>query len=121
MKFTSWMYRIAHNTFIDQSRKLKWETEMPEQHELAAPSDRSIEREQEHALLHKALLQLAPDKRELLVLSRFQGLRYEQIGELLGVETNTVKVRIFRALGQLREAYAALSQDPVLLAMEAKR
>jgi len=32
-----------------------------------------------------------------------------------------VKVRVFRALGQLREAYAALSRDPILLAMEAKR
>lgn len=121
MKFTSWMYRIAHNTFIDRSRKLKWETEMPAQHEFAAPSGHSLERDEEHALLHKALLRLAPDKRELLILSRFQGFRYEQIGELLGIETNTVKVRVFRALGQLREAYAALSRDPILLAMEAKR
>ncbi|MBI2689735.1 MAG: RNA polymerase sigma factor [Acidobacteria bacterium] len=120
-RFTSWMYRIAHNAFIDHTRKSKWETAMPEKIELAAPVSRQLEQDEEHALLRRALMALPPDKRELLVLSRFQGLRYEQIGEMLGVETNTVKVRVFRALGQLREIYERLSGQPGLYALEGRR
>ena len=108
-RFSSWMYRIAHNAFIDHARKNKWETAMPETIEIAAPVGRQLEQDQEQALLRRALMAMPPEKRELLVLSRYQGLRYEQIGELLGVETNTVKVRVFRALGQLREIYERMS------------
>jgi RNA polymerase sigma-70 factor (ECF subfamily) len=111
-RFTSWMYRIAHNAFIDQTRKQKWETGMPENMDIAGPAGRPLEAAEEHALLHRALMAMPADKRELLVLSRFQGLKYEQIGELLGVETNTVKVRVFRALGQLREIYERLAGAP---------
>ena len=103
-RFSSWMYRIAHNAFIDQARKNRWETAMPESFEIAAPAGRRLEQDEDQALLRRALMALPAEKRELLVLSRYQGLRYEQIGELLGVETNTVKVRVFRALGQLRES-----------------
>lgn len=116
-RFTSWMYRIAHNAFIDHTRRSKWETAMPEKMDIPAPAGRQLEQDEEHALLHRALLLLPPDKRELLVLSRFQGLKYEQIGELLDVETNTVKVRVFRALGQLREIYERLSGRPGLFAV----
>ncbi len=116
-RFSSWMYRIAHNAFIDHTRKSKWETAMPERIDIAAPAGRQLEQAEEHALLRRALMAMPPDKRELLVLSRFQGLRYEQIGEMLGVETNTVKVRVFRALGQLREIYEKLSGQPGLHVM----
>lgn len=116
-RFTSWMYRIAHNAFIDHTRRSKWETAMPEKMDIPAPAGRQLEQDEEHALLHRALLLLPPDKRELLVLSRFQGLKYEQIGELLDVETNTVKVRVFRALGQLREIYERISGQPGLSAV----
>lgn len=116
-RFSSWMYRIAHNAFIDHTRKSKWETAMPEKWDVAAPATRQLEQDEEHALLRRALMALPPEKRELLVLSRFQGLKYEQIGELLGVETNTVKVRVFRALGQLREIYDRMAGSPGLSAM----
>jgi RNA polymerase sigma-70 factor (ECF subfamily) len=115
-RFSSWMYRIAHNAFIDQTRRRKWETAMPENMDIAAPAGRQLEHDEEQALLHRALMAMPPDKRELLILSRFQGLKYDQIGELLGVETNTVKVRVFRALGQLREIYERLSGAPGLSA-----
>lgn len=115
-RFSSWMYRIAHNAFVDHTRRSKWETPMPEKLDIAAPATRQLERDEEHALLHRALMMLAPDRRELLVLSRFQGLKYEQIGELLDIETNTVKVRVFRALGQLREIYERISGQPGLAA-----
>ena len=115
-RFSSWMYRIAHNAFIDQTRKTKWEREMPENMDIAAPAARQLEQQEEHLLLRRALMAMPADKRELLVLSRFQGLKYEQIGELLGLETNTVKVRVFRALALLRETYERLAGTPGLSA-----
>src|SRR5258708_15503535 len=120
-RFTSWMYRIAHNSFIDQTRKRKWEAAMPEHLDTAAPASNNLERHQEHALLRRALMALPPHKRELLVLSRYQGFKYEQIGELLGIETNTVKVRVFRAIGQLREIYGRLSGEPGLALAEGRK
>jgi RNA polymerase sigma-70 factor (ECF subfamily) len=57
-------------------------------------------------------MQLPEDKREILVLSRFQELKYEEIARLLGCETNTVKVRVHRALQQLREVYLGLENNP---------
>lgn len=113
-RFTSWMYRIAHNAFIDHSRKRKRETGLPEHMEPAVPAENGIEKDQEEALLRRALDSLPADRRELLILSRFQGMRYDEIGDLLGIEPNTAKVRVFRALGQLREAYQRLSAPPVM-------
>ena len=48
---------------------------------------------------------LPPEKRELLVLSRYQGMKYGQIAELLDCEVGTVKVRVFRAMQALREIF----------------
>ena len=42
-RFSSWMYRIAHNAFIDHTRKSKWETAMPEKWDMAAPAGRQLE------------------------------------------------------------------------------
>ncbi|HKW74322.1 MAG TPA: RNA polymerase sigma factor, partial [Terriglobales bacterium] len=69
--------------------------------------------QQEAVLLRRALLELPEEKREVLVLSRFQGLKYEQIAELMGCEVNTVKVRVHRALQELREKFSAISGNKV--------
>ena len=51
------------------------------------------------------------DKRELIVLSRFQGLSYGQIGDLVGCETGTVKVRVFRAMKEMGRIYSDLQKE----------
>ena len=50
-------------------------------------------------------MRLPEDKRELLVLSRFQELKYDEIARLLGCEAGAVKVRVHRALQQLRQIF----------------
>jgi len=42
------------------------------------------------------------------VLSRFQDLKYEQIAEILGCELSTVKVKVHRALHELRDIFQKL-------------
>ena len=63
------------------------------------------------ALLRRALALLPEDKREVLVLSRFQNLRYEEIGRILDCEPGTVKVRVYRAVRQLEQIYNELAGE----------
>jgi RNA polymerase sigma factor (sigma-70 family) len=114
--FEAWMYRIARNTLADHARKHR--------HEIA-PGDGELEsiasgrptpfetaaKRQDLALLHRALRELPEDKRELIVLTRFQGLSYEQTGRILGCESGTVKGRVFRAMKELGSIYSDLCKE----------
>lgn len=60
-------------------------------------------------MVRKALAALPEEKRELLILSRYQNLKYEQIAQMLDCEIGTIKVRIHRAVRELRDVYAGLA------------
>ncbi|MDP9172211.1 MAG: RNA polymerase sigma factor, partial [Acidobacteriota bacterium] len=95
--FEAWMYRIARNAFADQTKKHRLETPAEEGLFEVTGSGRPtafdmVAKQQDLALLYRALRELPEDKRELIVLSRFQGLTYEQIGELVGAAQGAVKV-----------------------------
>jgi len=112
--FRAWMYHIARNARNDRWRKQRPELDVEEVETLVSkqPSQAaSLMQQQESELLHKALMQLPEEKRELLMLCRFQGLKYEEIGELLDCETGTVKVRVFRAIQDLKKIYLKLEKE----------
>jgi len=114
--FEAWMYRIARNAFADQAKKHRLETPGDDHVFELAESNRptayeAVVKQQELALLHRALRELPEEKRELIVLSRFQGLTYEQIGQIVGCETGTVKVRVFRAMKEMGAIYADLAKE----------
>jgi RNA polymerase sigma factor (sigma-70 family) len=67
----------------------------------------TLERQEQFDRLAGALDRLAPQKRELLLLARFSELGYDRIGELLGISVGAVKVRVHRALQELKTAYLA--------------
>jgi RNA polymerase sigma-70 factor (ECF subfamily) len=52
------------------------------------------------------------EPRDLLVLARYQGMPYDRIAELLGIEVGAVKVRVHRAMKQLRGAFFRLEDAP---------
>ena len=112
-EFSPWIYTIARRIWIDRTRKGRPHTPLDDLESELRSSEPSptqhVERQEEANLLHRALLGLADDKRDVLVLSRFENLRYEQIATILGCEVNTVKTRVHRALRQLREAYMNLA------------
>ena len=114
--FESWMYRIARNVFADHTKKHRLETPAIEgRMELVesgrpTPFDTAV-KQQDLALLHRALRELPEEKRELIVLSRFQGLSYEQMGRILGCETGTVKVRVFRAMKEMSQVFHDLRRE----------
>ena len=88
--------------------------ENPEGPEPAAAFEHPIEgmlAEERRDQLAQALARLAPDKRELLLLARSGELRYEAIGELLGVSVGAVKLRVHRAMKDLRGAYQRVAGE----------
>jgi RNA polymerase sigma-70 factor (ECF subfamily) len=111
--FTPWMYGIARNAFIDLMRKRRpetvWDDGMPEMQSHDEPVDERLRIRQESEILKRALASLPADKREVLILSRYQNLRYEEIGRILGCEPNAVKQRVFRAVKLLGEKYTQMS------------
>jgi RNA polymerase sigma factor (sigma-70 family) len=117
--FTAWMYQIARNAGVDQVRKravqvVDIDTYVERRAELVSASpgpEESASRGQDLALLRRAMDQLPEDKREILVLSRFQGMKHEDIAEVLGCEVGTVKVRVYRAIRALEQIYFALEKE----------
>ncbi len=109
--FRTWMYQIARNTRLDQVRKTRPETPFASEPVAPTLSD-SAQQQQQAAMLQNALMQLPEDKREILILSRFQELNYDEIARLLGCEVGAVKVRVHRALQQLREIFLLLDSTP---------
>ena len=111
-KFTVWMYQIARNAHIDHLRKHKQEVPLEDQFEEARSREiDAVERivaEVDVELLRKALEKLPLRKREILVLSRFQEMKYKDIGELLGCSISTIKTSVHRAVKDLGRIYGEL-------------
>ncbi len=110
--FSVWMYQLARNAANDHFKKWKHENIVdvfPEQHE-ETTNESMLLKEQSH-FLQLALKNLAPEKREVLLLSRFQGLKYEEIGKILQCPVGTVKARVHFALRDLREEYFKLTGE----------
>lgn len=114
-EFTPWMFSVARNAAVDHYRgrpRLEVQ-ESPEAPEPAAPLVDPVDqlgRREQSELLQSALARLTREKRELLLLARFGEMKYEAIGELLGITVGAVKVRVHRALKDLREAYRQVAE-----------
>jgi len=108
--FRPWIYQIARNARTDHMSRQRPRTELDEQSEPAIYPNDYLEQDQQHALLHRALQHLAEDKREILLLSCFQGLRHDEIAQIFGCRVGAIKVRVHRALQDLREAYVELER-----------
>ncbi|MEP1034094.1 sigma-70 family RNA polymerase sigma factor [Ekhidna sp.] len=108
-----WIFQIARNMVKDHFRKMKVHRNkfnpvevMPEVHE--ENGDVEIEREKK---LHQAMKSLPDEKRELLVLSKFQGMKYEQIATMRETSVSNIKVQVHRTIKELRDIYFELVED----------
>ncbi len=113
--FASWIYTIARNIFSTYYQKQKKErTNIIEDDKL--PSEELILSEgkkEELDHLKSALLQLNNSDRELIVMHRYQEIKYEQIAEIIGSSENAVKVRVHRALKKLKDIYFQTANNEV--------
>jgi len=109
--FTVWLYRMARNAYFDSVHKRRGETlgtDLDLRPSEEAMPEEIVARKQDTMFLNEALRKLPDDKREILVLSRFQNLPYQEIAQVLKCEVGTVKVRVYRALKELREKFCEL-------------
>jgi RNA polymerase sigma factor (sigma-70 family) len=106
--FKKWMFTIARNIM---RRHFEKEKRHPEQElplnlfNKTADSSEDIEKEEKIRALYKALERIPPPDRELISLSRFQGMKYEDIAEITGTSVGAIKVKVHRAIKKLREQY----------------
>jgi len=115
-EFRTWMYHIARNVLYDYLKKEKrityhdslerrdLELRMIEDDEPGKAKESDLELK----ILESAMAGLPVETRELLVLVRFQELKYSEIAGILNISEGAVKVRVHRALNQLKESYMSI-------------
>ncbi len=104
MPFKPWLYTIANNLIRDRFKAKEPKiSDVPEGKDIESAT--GAVPDGSHAILSfkEAFTRLTEDQREALTLSRFQGLRYEEIGTVMGKSTEAVNQLIQRALRQLRK------------------
>jgi RNA polymerase sigma-70 factor (ECF subfamily) len=118
-KFTTWLYTIARNLCVDQSRRKKHRNHKS----LDAPfksgdgnsgtlldvvpgsemaSDRKTVSRELHQKMHHAIRKLSEQQREVFLMREFLDMPFKQIADVVGVPENTVKSRMRYALEKLR-------------------
>ena len=105
------MYHLARNVLADYVKKNRHSAHHTDVAEMAEHlaggrrADEGLEQAQDVALLHQALARLRPEDREILVLSRFQEMKYGEIARVLNTTEGAVKVRVHRAMNELKTIY----------------
>jgi RNA polymerase sigma-70 factor (ECF subfamily) len=113
-QFFTWLYRIAYNTAVSHKRKQKAAVSIEAGRNGEAgiePADRSeynqpgsaMSRAEEERRIQRALNQLSPEHRLVLVLKEMEEMKYEEIAVILQVPVGTVRSRLHRARLELRE------------------
>ena len=101
-RFVPWMFKIARNARLQYFKvKHRDEKEIADIDPNTVPVE-SVDTERTFQL-YEALFRLSEDKRELLVLAKYHGLSSEEIAELLEIDVGTLRVRLHRAMNDLRE------------------
>jgi RNA polymerase sigma factor (sigma-70 family) len=111
-KFQSWIYQIARNVFSDHYQMHKMKTrgfvDVEKVGGFIQDTDESQEQEERERILHRSLALLSEEQRELLVLTRFQHLKYEEVAAMMDTTVANIKVKVHRAIQKLREHYFEL-------------
>ena len=97
-RFSSWLYRIAHNACLSQIRRNHGKTWVELDPDLEA-AESPVEN---RLAVEKALAQLPPDQREAVILKVFQSLKFGEIAAIQDAPISTVKSRLYMGFEKLR-------------------
>ena len=111
--FYTWIYRIAINAVFTKHRRRRKRAssvesysdggiEVADQAVASQPASR-MEREESRRLIEHGLSQVPEQYRVVLILKDIEGLKYEQIADILDIPVGTVRSRLHRARGLVRE------------------
>jgi RNA polymerase sigma-70 factor (ECF subfamily) len=111
-RFSSWLYQIATNLCRDRLRRRRTRAtvSLEEMEETGGAIAETRPRADERLLqddlarvVRRAIEALAEEQREVLILKEYEGLTFLEIAQALDVPVSTVKTRLYRGLGQLRQ------------------
>ncbi|MES2571599.1 MAG: RNA polymerase sigma factor [Verrucomicrobiota bacterium] len=104
-RFTTFLYHLARHVWIDRGRKIVRFERLTAayENELRITGNTGTPRAGESVDVEAALDRLSPKLREVIVLNIYQGLRYQEVANVLGIPLGTVKSRINLALTALKE------------------
>lgn len=115
-KFSTWIYKIAHNSAVDHLRRNATREqslingpegdhfELPIESGRPSPEQES-ERKERRVEIEAVVKTLPANYRELIILRHSQDLTYEEIVEVTGLPLGTVKNRLFRAREMMRQQF----------------
>lgn len=111
-RFSPWLYRIAHNEFVNALKKKKrallplFESEANQPRLVAKEkADKQTNENEIKKILNRCLSKLGPKYREPLILYYFEEMDYREIADILRLPISTIGVRLSRARGKLKEFY----------------
>ena len=120
MNERSWIFAVANNLVRDDARRssrqrkhlelMAAEVRDEEQEMPAEPREITLEMAQETADARRALESLAERDRQALLMKE-EGLNYEEIADVLGIEKSSVGTTLSRARRRLAETYEALQNE----------
>ena len=110
-KFSTWLYTIVTTTCLTFLRKKKLETHSLDNEKVFEAADsvdsgfraNQVEQKSRLTMVNKAIALLSPDDAQIITLFYKGEQSLEEIGQILGLEPNTVKVRLHRARQRLKE------------------
>lgn len=120
LKFSSWIYRIAHNAFVNGLKKQQRSPLLMPDFDLdvfmshASYTDPKIEeREYKELILmiEQGLDKLKPKYKEVIILHFIENMSYKDIGDILQIPIGTVGIRVMRAKEQLKKIYTDMNID----------
>lgn len=109
-KFSTWLYSIVYTTAMTSLRKKRIETDSIDDEtsyiQVASPLsgyENNVENKSRSFYINQAIQQLMPDDATIITLFYRGEQSLDEIGQALGIEANTVKVKLFRARQRLKE------------------
>jgi RNA polymerase sigma-70 factor (ECF subfamily) len=111
-RFSSWLFRIAHNTAIDALRRRGPVEVEPDREPAVPPPPDPVEAADLGRALDAALAKLRPQHRMAVLLRYQQGFSYEEIGDAMEIPEGTAKTFVHRARKLMAEALEKAGWKP---------